>query len=273
MVFFYYLIDGFDFYKTFFAERPYHHDYQNIKPGGIRGHGLGVIGTIMMILLLFYSLRKRFKIFNKLGAINRWLDVHILLGIMGPLFVILHTSFKLNGIVAVSFWSMIAVALSGILGRYLYLQIPRNIRGDELSFEDTEKIDRELTQKIISIYSLNEKSLSKIQNSILGDVNPNKSLLGILFSLFIADFIKINRYRRIRKALIKIVKISPSQAEELIEIARQKAILSRRIVLWNKIHDLFHYWHVIHKPFALIMYLIMIIHVAITVILGYRWVF
>ena len=271
--FFYYLADGLDFYKTSYTERPHHPDYQTIKPGGVQGHGLGVIGTIMLILLLIYSLRKRIKLFWRLGAISRWLDIHIFLGIMGPLFIILHTSFKLNGIVAVSFWSMITVALSGVLGRYLYLQIPRNIRGDELSFEETEKIDRQLNQQLVTSYPLREESLSKIQNFIIGEVNPNKSLLGILFSLFISDFSKIFKYQRIRKSLINIVDISPHQAKEFIKIVRYKAILSRRILLWKKIHNLFHYWHVIHKPFALIMYLIMIIHVTITVILGYTWIF
>jgi hypothetical protein len=36
---------------------------------------------------------------------------------------------------------------------------------------------------------------------------------------------------------------------------------------------LFHYWHVFHKPFAFIMYIIMLIHIGIALWLGYRWIF
>jgi hypothetical protein len=36
---------------------------------------------------------------------------------------------------------------------------------------------------------------------------------------------------------------------------------------------LFKYWHVAHLPFALIMLVIMVIHVAITIVFGYKWIF
>ena len=33
-------------------------------------------------------------------------------------------------------------------------------------------------------------------------------------------------------------------------VVRQKAQVHRRILLWDRVHELFHYWHVLHKPFA-----------------------
>jgi hypothetical protein len=33
------------------------------------------------------------------------------------------------------------------------------------------------------------------------------------------------------------------------------------------------YWHVAHLPFALIMLVIMLIHVAVALIFGYNWIF
>src|SRR3972149_5148655 len=69
------------------------------------------------------------------GPLGRWLDVHIFFGLVGPALVILHSAFKVQGLVALSFWSMIAVAASGVLGRYLYLQIPRNLQGDALDLK------------------------------------------------------------------------------------------------------------------------------------------
>jgi len=59
----------------------------------------------------------------------------------------------------------------------------------------------------------------------------------------------------------------------LIRLARRKTILHRRRLLLERLQQIFHYWHVIHKPFAIVMLLIMAIHVAVTVLLGYRWVF
>ena len=117
----------------------------------------------MMLLLLTYSLRKKNIIFGNIGKIGNWLNFHIFLGIMGPLYVILHSSFKLNGIVAISFWSMISVALSGILGRYLYLQIPRNISGHEMNLNDLESTNNSILVEIESSYSVDRAMYRKLR--------------------------------------------------------------------------------------------------------------
>lgn len=115
---------------------PYH---PNMKPGGVWGHGVGILGSAMLLLLFLYSARKRNKFGLRFGKIGQWLNIHIFLGIMGPILVTLHTSFKFGGIVSVSYFSMLAVMLSGFVGRYLYVQIPRSLSGDELSMKKLRK--------------------------------------------------------------------------------------------------------------------------------------
>ena len=150
VVFFYLFADGLSFYFTPYSERPHHADYRALRPAGERGHLLGIIGLAMMLLLLLYSVRKRFKVFSSWGAINKWLNVHIYFGIFGPLFVILHSTFKLNGIISISFWCMIAIALSGVLGRYIYIQIPRNISGIEMGMNEVQEQKRMMTEQLIT---------------------------------------------------------------------------------------------------------------------------
>ena len=273
IVLFYYLYDGYNYYITPFLERPHHPAHQTIKPGGIRGHGLGILGTMMMLLLLTYSLRKKNIIFGNIGKIGNWLDFHIFLGIMGPLFVILHSSFKLNGIVAISFWSMISVALSGILGRYLYLQIPRNISGHEMNLNDLENTNERILNEIESNYSVDGAYVSKIETMIVGNLDPNKSELSILVSFFLADLFRFFRIKKIRRILRRTTGLSKKQIAILLGMMKKKALIHRRLILWNKIHQLFHYWHVFHKPFAIVMYVIMVVHVTLTVIFGYTWLF
>lgn len=269
----YYLWDGWDYYQTFLMDRPHHPDHLNIKPGGVRGHGLGILGTLMMLLLLTYSLRKRKRIFGQTGELSTWLNVHIFFGIMGPLFVILHTAFKLNGIVAISFWSMIAVALSGVLGRYLYLQIPRNISGQEIGLNSLQDTHDDLVNKITANYPISEQNLTSLEELLVGKLDPEISLFKAMIVFGVSDFLRFSRTRRIKRVLKKQVGLSRGQIYKLLTIIKKKSFLHRKIIFWNKIHRLFHYWHVIHKPFAVVMYLIMIIHVALTVVLGYRWIF
>jgi hypothetical protein len=58
---------------------------------------------------------------------------------------------------------------------------------------------------------------------------------------------------------------------EFERVVQQKALVRRRIVLWDRAHELFHYWHVLHKPFAVVMYLFMVVHVAVAMVTGYGW--
>jgi len=269
----YSLLFGFDFYGTEFIERPHHNLYGQLKPGGFLGHGYGIIGTAMMLLLLLYSLRKRTKVFGKIGSVSRWLDIHIYFGIVGPLLIVLHTSFKLNGIVAVSFWSMVAVALSGVVGRYLYLQIPRGIRGNELNMQELEEIDNKLSFDILNSYEIEPDTLEILQAKILGNINPNRNAASLLLSLLFSDLFRFVKNSRIKKEIRKNIGLPTTQVKEFIAITKKKALIHRRVLLLDKVHKLFHYWHVIHKPFAIIMYLIMIVHVGITVVLGYTWIF
>jgi hypothetical protein len=76
----------------------------------------------------------------RLGKLENWLEFHIFLCALGPIMVLFHTAYKFGGIVAVSFWSMVAVFLSGIIGRFIYLQIPRSIEGRELSLNDVKDL-------------------------------------------------------------------------------------------------------------------------------------
>ena len=269
----YSFIFGFNFYGTELIERPHHDLFDHLKPGGLLGHGYGIIGTVMMLFLLLYSIRKRTKIFGKAGAVSRWLDVHIYFGIVGPLLIVLHTSFKLNGIVAISFWSMVAVALSGVIGRYLYLQIPRGIRGNELSMQELEEMDNKLSFDILNSYEIEPDVLENLQSRILGNINPNRNTVSLLFSLLFSDIFRFIKNSHLKREIRKNIGLPTSQIKDLVKITKKKALIHRRVLLLDKIHKLFHYWHVIHKPFAIIMYLIMIVHVAITVILGYTWIF
>ncbi len=136
------------YYTTPYAERPFNPLHSAFKPGGSIGHGLGIIGSLMMIFMLAYSLRKRIRAFYRWGRLSTCLNIHIYFGIIGPLLVVLHSSFKLNGIISISFWSMLIVMFSGILGRYLYLKIPRDFSGEELSLQKVQKEAEQLAQQL-----------------------------------------------------------------------------------------------------------------------------
>jgi len=233
---------------------------------------MGVIGSAMMLLLLLYSVRKRTNLFNKFGATNKWLNIHIYFGIIGPLLVIMHTSFKVSGLIAVSFWSMVAVALSGVLGRYIYVQIPHNFIGDELSLNEVEQQKETINNQIEDKFKITEKLIARLEQITNGKMHKERNLLILLFSMIKDDLTRKRKLKKVVRETASEIRIPAHQVTKIIELFNKKLLLERRVAFWNKIQQLFHYWHVIHKPFAYVMLLIMLVHVIVAVVMGYSWV-
>ena len=261
----YYLAAGASYYLTPVEERARHPLYWTFKPGGSLGLRFGMAGLALMTVMHLYSVRKRLRPLRKLGALRKWLDLHILMGILGPLFVVLHSSFKVGGIVSISFWSMVAVALSGVFGRYLYLQIPRTRAGEELTLAEVEKADRELTRRLREEFGADEAFLQRLDHAAAPD--PSAGLGRLLLALLAEDLgVRRGRLAAVARSLQGL---PPALARELTGVLRQKALLQRRIRLWNALHRLFHHWHVIHRPFAVVMYLFVLVHIAVASWTGY----
>ena len=273
IIYLYLVYDGWSYYTTPMLQRPHHEVYRLFKPGGLWGHGYGIIGSAMILVMLLYSARKRIRKFAGLGSISKWLDMHIYFGIFGPLLVILHSTLKIHGLVAVSFYSMIAVALSGILGRYLYLHIPRNIHGHELSLKEISETRHRLTDELASKFGLDEEMIRQIKFLTASKKPTRKNALVFLIGLLIDDFRGWVSFRKFKREYAARQNLPLDQLKMMLSLAREKAMLERRVLILHRVQQLFHYWHVIHKPFAIIMILIMFIHVIVAVTFGYTWVF
>lgn len=96
------------------------------------GHGLGITGfTFMLMTETLYSLRKRSRLI-KWGRMSNWLQFHIFTGLVGPYMVLLHTSWKYNGIAGVTTLLTVMIVVSGFIGRYIFTRIPRTLDGLEM---------------------------------------------------------------------------------------------------------------------------------------------
>jgi hypothetical protein len=96
------------------------------------GHGIGILGFILMLMTeTLYSFRKRSRL-ARWGRPADWLRFHIVTGLVGPYMVLLHSSWKYNGLAAAAMLMTLIVVLSGITGRYIYTRIPRGPNGEEL---------------------------------------------------------------------------------------------------------------------------------------------
>ncbi len=262
---------GHSFYSTPLEERFYHPDYGFLKPSGPLGHGLGILGSLSMLIgVSGYMMRKRLRSMMRMGRLKHWLEFHIFLCVLGPLLVLFHTSFKFGGLVAISFWSMVAVFLSGIIGRFIYLQIPRSIEGRELSLNEIREMKGDISTLLKNNYPLDQPSIETILETarITKDPSPSGSNVRF-FRNYREDPL---RNRSIRMTL-KNYGLTRIQRSGIMKLVKSEISVNRRIERLQIMQNLFKYWHVAHLPFALLMLIIMVIHIAVTLIFGYRWIF
>jgi len=234
---------GFSYYRLPMEERFFHPLYQQLKPSGFIGHGLGIFGSLIMLFGLFsYMGRKRLKVFSRLGTLKYWLEFHIFLCTLGPVMILFHTSFKFGGIVSVGFWSMAIVWSSGVIGRFIYLQIPRTIEGRELSLREVEALKDQQNEELRTKYNIN-----------LAETDTSK------FSAL--------------KMKLLSEGISKRDLKKIKHLIHNEKKLNRRIARLDKMKNMFKYWHFAHLPFALILIIIMLIHVGVVLTFGYKWIF
>lgn len=267
-----FFVEGYSYYVTPYAERPHHEGYRIFRPAGSLGLAYGIAGSIMMVLMLVYSVRKRTRWLGRTLPLRQLLDFHIYLGVIGPLLIVLHTSLKVQGLVAVSFWSMVAVAASGYFGRYLYSQIPRNLMGNELSLVEMEQVGSAIAEEIGKRFRLDESTMNRVDQLFASAlIHKHRGAWGSVMSLLFDDLFRSFIRRRLKRKLAAILVVPGREGKELFETFFHRAILRRRIATLNQVQMLFHYWHVIHKPFAIVMYIIMGVHIGVALWTGYGW--
>ena len=267
----YLISNGTSYYQTSLEERFYHSQHDSLKPSGSLGHGMGIAGSLFMITgMVTYMVRKRYRIFSRVGTLKHWLEFHIFLCTLGPMLVFFHTAIKFGGIVAISFWSMVAVFLSGIIGRFIYIQIPHTVEGREMTLNEIREMKSDLAGALRHSTNLDDESYNIITDSVkrkFGVYNNNP------ITRLLKSYSDDRRSLRTVKSVIKRKNINRYEAKNIINLVKNDIKLNRRIENLNRMQNMFKYWHVAHLPFALIMLIIMVIHVAVTIVFGYRWIF
>ena len=248
---------GFSYYQTPLVERFYHDKHDWFKPSGAFGHGLGILGTLLIVIgVSLYIARKRYNFMSKYLRLKYLLEFHIFLCTLGPIMVLFHTAFKFGGIVSIAFWSMVAVVLSGVIGRFIYIQIPRTIEGRELSLQEVKAMKTDVPKLLEVKYQLPPQIIS----------------LFVSFTNVETENIERPKVGKL-KSVLKQERIPESERISIIEMLKKERSLSKKIARLNLMQRLFKYWHVAHLPFALIMLVIVVIHIAITLAFGYKWIF
>lgn len=201
------------------------------------GYAFGIVGLALMGLLLLYPLRKHWKPLKRALPVRYWFRMHMVFGVLGPVFILFHANFRGGSVNSmVSLYSMLLVAGSGLVGRFVYRQIHRGLYGEAIRYTDLMK-EFERTRPNDAFIA--DKQIGKIRTRL--DSNAS-SLIMLAFGMFTLK-------RRMRR------ETDPANVRALVMLARMA-----RLRAFSK---LFSFWHVFHLPIFFMMLITATVHIVV----------
>lgn len=271
---------GFSYYTLPLEQRPFSPKHDSLRPSGPIGIKLGMLGVFMFFLIYLYPLRKKWGWLARQGNSRHWLDFHIVLGATAPVIIAFHSSFKFGNIAGMAFWSMLAVTLSGFVGRYLYSQIPRSLNAAELTRKEIQDREETLKKELAEQRATFGFSVDALYILPTHDEVARTSLAGSLLSMFLIDFKRPLRASWIRFqqlgfgpwlfSCFGLFSTGDHKLERAIRVAQKQAALSKRILFLNRTQQVFHLWHVVHRPFSYAFAILALVHIGLVLVMGYR---
>lgn len=237
------------------------------------GYIFGVIGFVLMTILMLYPLRKRLRFLTFIGGVKAWFRIHMMLGVIGPVFILFHCNFQLGSFNSnVALFSMLVVSISGIFGRYFYSRIHHGLYGERESLVSLrEKFDlqkKEFTPQLDLIPGIKEKIFAfsdwiSEPPKTLGESIRNRMLLGW-------SIVMLRRSMR-RMAEDRVNKFaadhnwSNSRRRKMIRQMTNKtnAIIGQsvKVAEFGFYERLFGLWHLFHIPLVYMLFIAAVIHI------------
>jgi hypothetical protein len=244
-----------------------------LRPSGYIGQTAGILALLIFIFLWLYPLRKRFRWLQWTGAMSSWLNVHVTLALLIPVLGAIHAAWKFEGIIGLGYWSMLVVCLSGVVGRYLYVHIPRGAAGLELSAEEIAAERRELLVEVARTSGL---PIAQIEAVLRSDPTP---IQGVGFIKTLVLMIKDDlARRRAARALRRICRERPGSrrldrraVRDIVRLASREMALTQQARILDSTRAIFRFWHVAHRPFAFAALVAVLVHVGVVVAMGATW--
>ena len=263
---------GLGYYVTPIDQRPFSDVHELFAPTGFIGLGYGVIGTCMVAIgVALYAARKRWTVLARFGDLRHWLEFHIFLCTLGPLFIVLHTTFKVGGLVSISFWSMIVVVLSGFFGRYVYVWITKTVNGRARTAQSVREERDRLVTGLLRTTALTSADFPSVGADPGLETRPLRPLGALVHSV---------RYRMRRgmenrrlSERLRTLGIEASTRSRVRDLVREQDRLTEQLVLLPAFQRMLRYWHAFHVPLTVLMFAVLAVHVAVAVAFGYTWIF
>ena len=237
-----------------------------LRPSGRLGLAFGIAGLSLFLFMWLYPLRKRARVLARLGSTGSWLRVHILAGLTLPFVVAVHAGWRFTGLIGLGYAAMTLVVLSGIVGRYLYVHIPRHRNGLELTRDEVAAERRALLTRIAAATGLDPMEVERALA-----LEPSRRAPGGLLGLVADDLARRRALRALARRWSRPsgrAAPDPAALAEALKLARRQLALDQQVRALETTRRIFSWWHVAHLPVALTGLIAVLIHVAVAVLMG-----
>ncbi|MFI5398467.1 MAG: hypothetical protein ACHQ9S_23290 [Candidatus Binatia bacterium] len=244
-----------------------------LTPKSGPGYALGVGGAATMLLLSSYSAAKRLRFLRRWSPLSHWFRIHMILGVLGPVQILFHCNFRFGALNSdVALVSMLVVAASGVVGRYIYTRITHGLYGARATFEELH------AQLDVSAHNLGERlpPASRAAQRLAAFATrvraPRRSIGGRLFRLVALPLVAIwVRGRALHDLGADLESAAArdgwdARTRRANEKATRKMISAYIVALVKEVQfsvyeRLFSLWHALHIPLFIMLVLTGVMHV------------
>lgn len=255
------------------AERVRSVEHAWLRPSGYIGQSAGILAALIFASLWLYPLRKRFRTATWAGPLSKWLDVHISLALTLPLLLAIHAGWRFGGLIGLGFLAMMIVWSSGIVGRYLYVRIPRSRSGMELTLDQIAENRRSLVTDLAATTGLDPATLERTLRAEAPDRRA-AGLLPAFGAMLSGDMSRWRLGRELRRRWRHLPgrpALDDATLKSAVDMAVREVALAQQVRLLQRTHRIFRYWHVLHRPIAVTALIAVAIHIAVVVAVGATW--
>jgi hypothetical protein len=248
-------------------------DDNGLTPESGVGYWLGIAGGSLMLLLLLYPLRKRIRTLRALGSVGFWFRSHMILGVLGPVLVLLHANFRFGSINSnVALVAMLVVAMSGVVGRYLYGKIHLGLYGRKAEAQEILADADVLREAIGADLPVADRVVEQLSAfAQLGTIAPKSVLTGLLLVPAVSVRASFLRMRLIADARQAITvegrrlgwsrKVRRRRLVGVAELVTLHIAAVKKAAAFAFYERLFRLWHVFHLPLFFLLVIAATIHI------------
>ncbi|MFO1053122.1 MAG: NAD(P)-binding domain-containing protein [Planctomycetota bacterium] len=252
------------YYALPLAQRPTHPDHAWLRPGRGLGLALGIGSAVLVLLNLAYLLRRARRPLFRFGTLSAWMSVHVATGLAAALCALLHAALAPRDTPGGNaLWAMLVIVLTGVVGRWIYAQVPRATNGRELALADVRS-------RLLAI-APHDGGFADHAREVVESLVERRQWRGSFSGRLLAFAgVKLDLSRALRRltAEARAHGIDAGEASRTLALAREAHRLALATGHLEDLRGVLATWRWMHRWLAVLMVVLIGVHVVYALLYG-----